>query len=99
MLSVTYPDHRTASIETVSQGNKAKVATAESKPSAASQLTLKPQQIVRTVEILRERIHERFPGSGLSGLAENLVQAARNTLDRLHWVTEPHWPLRVGIAL
>ncbi len=59
---------------------------------------LEPQQIVRTVAVLRDRIAERFPGSGLGGLAETLAQVAGSTVPRLRWVAEPHRPLRVGIG-
>jgi hypothetical protein len=61
-------------------------------------LVLEPQQIVRTVAVLRDRIAERFPGSGLGGLAETLAQVAGSTVPRLRWVAEPHRPLRVGIG-
>ena len=61
-------------------------------------LLLEPQQIVRTVQQLRERINERFPASGLGKLADTLVQAATGTVPRLRWVAEPHWPLRIGVA-
>jgi hypothetical protein len=94
----TYPDHRTISIEPVTEEKEA-TARVDSRPREASPFTLNPQHIVRTVEVLRERIYERFPGSGLSSLAESLVQAARNTVHRLQWVAEPQWPLRIGIGL
>ena len=65
----------------------------------ADHLTLEPQQIVRTVQRLRGRINERFPGSGLGKLADTLVQVATSTVPRLRWVAEPHRPLRFGVAL
>jgi hypothetical protein len=64
-----------------------------------TRFTLEPGEIVRTVETLRDRIHERFPGSGLGRLAHDLVAVARGTVPRLQWVTTPHRPLRIGIGV
>ena len=65
---------------------------------SAVHLVLEPQQIVRTVETLRDRISERFPGSGLGSLAASLSQLAGSTVSRLRFVAEPHRPLRWGIG-
>lgn len=62
-------------------------------------LLLDPQEIVRTVDQLRDRIQERFPGSGLGGRAAALGVIARNTIAQLRWVSEPHLPLRIAIGL
>jgi hypothetical protein len=62
-------------------------------------LRLDSRKIIETVEILRERIHARFPGSGLSRLADDLVHVARAAVDRVVSVTRPHIPLRIGAAL
>lgn len=61
-------------------------------------LSLDPQEIVRTVQLLRDRISERFPHSGLLQLAEKFVQLAAKTVDRLDWVAKPNIPVRMGIA-
>ncbi|MGH7467598.1 MAG: hypothetical protein ACRENP_06380 [Longimicrobiales bacterium] len=65
----------------------------------APYLVLDPLEIVRTVEVLRDRIDERFPGSGLASLAAMLVRVASRTVDQLRWVDQPHKPLRIGIGV
>src|SRR5687767_7699172 len=70
----------------------------ESGPGLARSLVLEPAQIIRTVEALRDRIEERFPGSGLGRLASDLHLVAGATVERLRSVAEPHLPLRLGVA-
>ena len=60
--------------------------------------SLDPQRIVQTIELLRDRIGERFPDSGLSRIAAQLEQVARGSVHRLNWVAKPHLPLRMLIA-
>jgi len=67
--------------------------------NSAEQLTLDPRQILETVDVLRDRVDERFPQSGLSGLAHTLSRIAADTVPQLRWVATPHRPLRVGIGL
>jgi hypothetical protein len=52
--------------------------------------------IVDTVSVLRCRIQERFPGSGLGRLADELLRIARATNEQLLWVARPNIPLRVA---
>ena len=52
--------------------------------------------IVETVTTLRQRIIERFPGSGLGRLADELLRIAQATDAQLRWVATPHVPLRVA---
>ena len=59
---------------------------------------LEPERIVSTVATLRDRIQERFPGTSLVRVAEDLLHIANETMDRLAWVKRPHLPLRVGIG-
>jgi hypothetical protein len=58
-----------------------------------------PANVVRTVEQLRNRVSERFPGSGLSKIAEELYQVARSSAERALWTTRPLLLLRFGMAL
>lgn len=60
---------------------------------------LDPTQLVRTIETLRDRLGERFPGSGLSRLAEDMVQIATVTIARVTWVVTPNVPVRAGVGL
>jgi hypothetical protein len=66
--------------------------------SLARSLVLDPAQIISTVQTLRDRIEERFPGSGLGRLASDLHTVASATVARLRSVGEPHLPLRVGVG-
>jgi hypothetical protein len=75
-----------------------KADTAETGPSTARSLVLEPTQIIRTVDALRDRIEERFPGSGLGRLAHDLHGVASTTVERLRSVAEPHLPLRIGVG-
>lgn len=60
---------------------------------------LRGKEICKTIELLRERITARFPGSGLSQVSEDLSRIARSAeveIERLH---RPVWPARIGAAL
>lgn len=58
-----------------------------------------PESVVRTVERLRDRIEERLPGSGLSGVARELLDVARNSAARAMWTAKPLLPLRAAMVL
>ncbi len=57
---------------------------------------LDSEKIISTVSVLRTRIQERFPGSGLERLSADLLHIAEATGEQLRWVARPHLPLRVG---
>lgn len=61
--------------------------------------TLDPSKIVATLERLGQRISQRFPGSGLSGVCADLVGLAKQTSTRILEVSRPHWGLRLLFAL
>ncbi len=54
--------------------------------------------IVQTIGLLRGRIEDRFPGSGLGKVAAELQQVANEAAARATWIAKPHLPLRIGIA-
>jgi hypothetical protein len=60
--------------------------------------SLNPEHIIRTIAQLRDRIHERFPGSGLSKVAEELQQIGNEAVSRSDWIARPLLPLRIAIA-
>jgi hypothetical protein len=60
---------------------------------------LDPKRIVATAEALSRRIGERFPGSGLLRVSEELIALASATEPRIDRLRRPHWPIRLGIAL
>ena len=61
--------------------------------------SLDAAHIIRTIDQLRDRVHERFPGSGLGRVAEELQRIGNEAVARAAWIARPLLPLRVGIAL
>jgi hypothetical protein len=57
---------------------------------------LDDQQIAATLARLRDRIAERFPGSGLSHVADELRSLSDETTALVAYVQRPHWPIRIG---
>src|SRR5205085_8401621 len=49
------------------------------------------ERILATAQSLRQRIDERFPGSGLGRVAAELVETARDGGRRLHRLSQPDW--------
>lgn len=60
---------------------------------------LDPDRIVATARILASRVGERFPGSGLSLLAGELVQVTERAARDAAWLGKPRLRLRVGIGM
>jgi hypothetical protein len=60
---------------------------------------LDSQKIIETVDALRERIEERFPGSGLGQVVAELQHVAKETVTRAQWIQKPHLPLRAGAGV
>ena len=63
----------------------------DSEPS----IELDPRYIVDTAEVLYARIEERFPNSGLGGVARELHETCLTTSDRIQELQKPFWPLRL----
>jgi hypothetical protein len=62
-------------------------------------LALDPDKIVSTIALLRRRIDERFPGSGLGRVCATLLDIGQRTKERLDWVERPNFWLRLGTGL
>jgi len=62
-------------------------------------LALDPGKIVETITLLRRRIDERFPGSGLGRVCATLLDIGERTRERLDWVDRPNIWLRAGTGL
>lgn len=56
-------------------------------------------RIVETARRLQRRIDERFPGSGLSGVASDIVAVADEALTLSHWLGRPHRVVALGGSL
>jgi hypothetical protein len=55
--------------------------------------------IVATIARLRDRIEERFPGSGLGRVGAELLALAQESSDCVAYLRRPNWPLRIGVGL
>lgn len=60
---------------------------------------LDPDRIRDTARRLAQRVGERFPESGLRGVAEDLIVVCERAGQDLAWVGKPHWPVRVGVGV
>jgi hypothetical protein len=61
--------------------------------------TLDPDRIIATIATLEKRIHDRFPGSGLSRVCGELLQVATDTRARVVSIARPNHLLRaISIA-
>ena len=55
--------------------------------------------ITRTIRVLHRRIQERFPERNLQYVCEDLIDVAEETRERIDWILQPNWYLRIGIVL
>src|SRR6516165_4353977 len=67
--------------------------------SASMERRLKDDKILETVEKLEKRVEERFPGSGLSGVAGQLVELTRDSFERANSIRRPDYAVRLGLVL
>lgn len=66
---------------------------------AASYLRLDPNQIIRTVEVLTDRIRERFPQANLNHVCESLLAVAKQAQVRSRNISRPMYALRLLTVL
>jgi hypothetical protein len=57
--------------------------------------SLDAQRIVETSQSLHQRIAERFPGSGLSRVAQELLEVSERAAAISRWLAKPHRALRI----
>ena len=55
---------------------------------------LDPEKVLATISSLSVRVEERFPGSGLSGVAAELVEIGKLGKERMEWIGRPIWLVR-----
>ncbi len=58
---------------------------------------LDESRIRDTLARLRQRIEERFPGSGLSRVADDIIVVGGETADLLDYLARPNWPIRLMV--
>lgn len=56
-------------------------------------------KIIDTLGLLRDRIRERFPGSSLSRVSEELLEIARESASHVAYLAHPNWPVRAGVGV
>ncbi len=57
--------------------------------------SLDPEKVAMTIHSLVRRIGERFPHSGLYGVCLELESICRRSTERLEWISQPLWWLRI----
>ena len=60
--------------------------------------TIRADEIIKTALALRGRVGERFPDSGLSRVAGEILAVARETDARIRLIGRPNLPLRLGVV-
>jgi hypothetical protein len=61
--------------------------------------SLDSDKIIETIERLSARIDERFPGSGLGRVCQELLTVARESQERSAWISKPQKSIRVIVAV
>jgi hypothetical protein len=61
--------------------------------------TLNPDEVIATVGRLKQRIEDRFPGSGLGRVCSRLLEISHQASERAKWIERPIIRLRVGTWL
>ena len=69
------------------------------RPTPARYRAIDDALVEQTIERLRDRINERFPGSGLGRVSVELLALAREAAERAAYARRPHWPTRVGVGV
>jgi hypothetical protein len=59
---------------------------------------LDDDRIIETLGRLRDRITERFPGSSLSRVSEELLTVARESASHVAYLAAPNWPVRASVG-
>jgi hypothetical protein len=59
---------------------------------------LDDDRIIETLQRLRDRISERFPGSSLSKVSEELLTVARESASHVAYLAAPNWPVRFSVG-
>src|SRR5689334_7371257 len=68
-------------------------------PGIARYRQLDQTQISQTLRRLRDRIAERFPESGLSNVATELVALSEEAFETMAYLRRPNWPIRVVVGV
>lgn len=59
---------------------------------------LNPERVINTIQLLRARIEDRFPDSGLSKVCSELEGLANETKSKIEWIGTPKLWIRFGVG-
>jgi len=59
---------------------------------------LDESQISQTLRRLRDRVAERFPGSGLNSVSAELVELSEESFECVRYLQRPSWPIRIAVG-
>ena len=82
----------------VSFAHTSRVAHTYGMHGLAKYRQLDEKQIDATLARLRDRVSERFPNSGLSGVTGELVSFSHEAFEVVAYLKKPHWPIRVAVG-
>lgn len=74
-------------------------ATRTDPPPMTSYGQLQSAPVRSTIEALKARIEERFPGSGLANVGAELLVVADQNQSVIEQLRQPHWPIRILTAI
>ena len=60
---------------------------------------LDDDRIIETLQRLRDRITERFPGSSLSRVGDELLTVARESASHIAYLAKPSWWVRTSVSV
>ena len=60
---------------------------------------LDDDKIIETLRRLQSRISERFPGSSLSKVSNELAAIAHESASHVQYLASPNWPIRASVGL
>ncbi|MDY8134056.1 hypothetical protein [Aquimarina sp. 2201CG5-10] len=55
---------------------------------------LKPEKIIKTIDLLEKRVSDRFPDSSLREICHQFLDTAQQSKQNIQWISAPNIPLR-----
>ena len=81
------------------ESNFLRVSRAPAKVKAQSYRTLDESKIIGTLTLLRDRIDEQFPGSGLAKVCRELIAVGSEVKQCADYLRSPNWLIRILAGL
>lgn len=58
-------------------------------------ITLEPEKIIKTIDLLEKRVADRFPESGLQKVCHQFLYIAQQSKQNIEWISSPNISLRI----